>query len=221
MEDKKKIENMQAVKKAIENLSPELLKEDVIRDNKNEFIVDSKLYRVTLPTNKQRSEAERYKQRTYMELLQTEGYYTRSQLIKILKEHKDVDIEELDEKIKVISDQIEGLYDKISETHTDNIKSLESLIPKVKDRLEKIQKLSIEKAELLAFCIEEEVYTRHLEYLVVVCVQENIEPDETGKESTWKRVWNSQEEFDNDDNMVLAETATLKFSQLFASMRGF
>jgi len=219
MDKQEQVKAIQEAKQAIKELSPEILREDTIRDNCIEFPIGSELYRVRMPNNRERNDADKKKQREYLKLRRDPDYITRAQLRELHKE-SGIDTDMFDNKIKVLGEQIEQLYDRMSEITSENIKGIDSLDKKINDRIEEIQKLSIEKAELLANCIEEEVYATFLENLIVTCT-EKLTNEETGKDPEWQKVWISQDEFDNDNNMVLSQTAIVLMSKLFASLRGF
>jgi hypothetical protein len=218
-EKKKRIDEIQNAKKVIKELNSEVTREDIVRDNKVEFSLGNDIYRVRMPNNKEKSCADRYKHKQYVALLKDGDYVTRSTLVDMLKEN-GTDVEDIDEKIIVLNDQVNQFYERIHKTPNENQEQLDSLEKKIEERFLKIQKLSIEKAELLAFCIEEELYTRYLEHLIIICT-ETLTEKSGEEEATWETVWQTQEEFDNDTNTELAERSTLYLSRLFSMMRRF
>ncbi len=221
IEEKKNIENLEKIREVLNEYNPDLLKEDIIRDNCLEFSALEKIYRVRMPSNREKNEADRYKHKTYIRLLKDDSYMLRSQLIKLLKEEKNVDIDELDYQIQELNDQINNIYEKMATIKSENNKDIESLKGKVTKKFNQIQKISIQKAEYLAFCIEEEVYTQYLQYITLKCTEKLVPSSKTGEEEKWQQVWITQEEYDNDNNNILADKAILNITKLFQMTRIF
>lgn len=221
MEDnQKQIENLDRIKKVLSELSPDLVREDIVRENNVEFTLNNELYRVRMPTNRERKEAERDRQQNYLKLIKDKNYRLRDELIRELKQYQNIDIEDIENKIIALNEQISQVYEKMATIASENKEDLKRMEEKVLAKFNEIQKLSIKKVEHLSFCIEEEVYGRYLEFLIVKCT-ERFDDSETGKEPEWKKVWDSQEAFDNDNDMALTNKSTLYLSRLITMMRGY
>jgi hypothetical protein len=171
----------------------------LIQDNKILFTVDGALYRCRMPSQREKTLAEDKKNRIYGELLEKGGYKTRKQLKHLLKEHNNIDIDQLEAEKNLIQEEIKNsLYLSLATKTNDDIETIDSLKKKIEDlRLKHIQ-LALEISTHLCASIEDRLEKEFIEYIAFLCTEKADDKDA----DKWNSIWTSYDEFQNANTKV-------------------
>lgn len=171
--------------------------EELLKNNEIEFPFKGDMYRVQKPTFGQKKETYKRRNKVMIDMYNDGTYMLQKDLIKMLKDKRGIDIEEMDRKYFLLvqqKEQKQGELGKLMEEKADK-KQLEVF----NDEITKIERemniLSLEKAHLLEFSIEHQAETEIYLYLAYLLTEKKIE--ESGKEVQWVKVWNSYDDFLN------------------------
>jgi len=189
-------------KQGINEVLTELMKDEInpelIQNNKIHFRVSDDIYRVRMPNQKENSNATGYKNKTYIRLIQEDNTLTIKQLKKILKEKKDIDIDDLDKKASELEKEMTQVYLTLAKKKT----SEKSSITKLKSKLETIRDkrlvIILEKAEFLSPAIENQAQDEYYRFLTAMCTDKLIDK----KNDKWEQVWISFNKYEQDDSKL-------------------
>ena len=190
--------------KAIANLEESLKLENVIKDNKVEFIIKDVKYRVRKPTYAEQLKAEKERRKKYSELVDDDSYFFRKQWIEKYKK-KGIDVDKMDSNIKNLQKEIELLLLKLAKSVTPN--DIELLDKEIKKLRNKQFELSIEKTDLLAYSIEDQILV-HINSYVTWLVLEKLIGD------TWILVYDKYEDFLKSEEDELIQKAFYYINRL-------
>jgi len=184
-----KMELAKTALKALAELEESVKIENIIKDNKIEFIVDDKTYHVRKPNGTEKLEIERERRKEYLRMIQDDTYLFKKQWIEKYKA-KGIDIQAKENQVKLLYGEIEKTLLRLAGVkEPKDIDMLKAEIEKLRDEMHGI---SIETTNLLSYSIEEQLLlhtTTYTTYLVFE-VKEN---------ENWKRV------FDKYENLIKAE----------------
>lgn len=171
----------------------------LIQDNKILFTIDAVLYRVRMPSQREKTLAEDKKNRIYGELLEKGGYKTRKQLRQLLKQNNDIDIDQMEAEKNKIQDEIKNsLYMSLATKTSDDVETIESIKTKIETlRLQHIQ-MALEISTHLSASIEDRLEKEFIEYVAFLCT-EKADDKEVDK---WNPIWTSYDEFQNANTKV-------------------
>jgi len=172
--------------------------ERMIKDNKIEFELDGKIYRVRKPSFKEKNQLERLRSLKKQELVLDDAYKFRRQWIDLYKT-KGIDIEKLDKEITELSLKIEDL--KLQIGGTDSIEAKKRFSKEVEQLRTKTNSLIIEKSDYLEYSIED-VLTDFSNVSLIALVLEKKE------ENKWTEVFKDYDELMNSNNDKLIALAT-------------
>jgi len=184
--------------------------EDLIKSNEKIFEVNNITYRVRKPTFKQRQEAYKKRIEKFTELLQNDKYVLESDL-KTSYLKRNIDIDAMTRSIQNKMNNRDSLMLKLGEMIKNKVaeNELETVKNEVQALNKEIQRLSIQKTNLLEFCIENQVAIYTYSYLTFL-LAEKKEGD------NWVRVWNTWEEFENEKEGLIN-----RFSYYVTMMSGW
>ena len=203
----------QTLKEILEDIKKNSKNPELIQDNKAYFEYKNEWYRTRMPTQKELTEANQYRNKIRIQLLQRgkkEGYLFKKDLIKVLKDN-DIDIEALEEEIEKLKKEYIQLALTASRKKDEEQDTIEKLEREAEEIEEKIRKVSNEKAEHLSPCIEYQAEDAWYKILTANCTEKA--KDETKEE--WIKVWSNFEKFqqDNSDLSYIAEASLSKLVQ--------
>jgi hypothetical protein len=192
-----------------------LLDSSLIQDNKLQFAVNNEKYRVRMPTQKELADAESYRYKALVRLLQEEGTITKKKLIVLLKEKQDVNIEDLENKKKIAERKLHDAYLGLALCNDDDKERLQSYVSKIESSRQEYIDLFIEIEQYLSPAIENRIEGLYAKHLTVSCTDKlNEETQE------WSKVWKTYDEFEKDSSIVAVQ-ACLNFGYIFKFNRGY
>ena len=157
MVKEKKVEKQVMAKealKAMQELEDSVRMENIVKDNKIEFKSGDKTFRVRKPTLIEQQEVDTARRKKYIEFMNDDSYLFRKQWIEKYAK-KGVDIKKMEDDIKRIEDEVKKLLIRLAQvSEAKEIGQLKDEILKLRD--EQFGK-SIEKTDLLSYCIEEQL----------------------------------------------------------------
>jgi hypothetical protein len=207
MEEKRMVEAKELVEKFEKN--KDLAKiESLIKDNLIEFEYKDKSYRVRLLTLREKEELNNLISKKVNSMLQEKDeqgnyvYLTEKALIKLLKERDDVDVEAINDDIKKIESEENNLMLKLGEAISKN--EMETVLKTYKEQIETLRikriTLDTQKTLILEFSLENQMLGFQSKFITYLTL-------EIKENNTWKRLFDSLEEFDNNLDDSLKEEA--------------
>lgn len=181
--------------------------EEMIKNNHIEFELNDKKYRVRLLGLKEKEELNTLRLIKFGQLIKNKDILLEKDLIKVYKE-REIDILELDEKMRKLELQIHNLQLKLGESIAKNesesvLKAYETQIRQL-DEEDKI--LYMQRTNLLQFSLENQLLCYVSEIITY------LSTDMLDDNEIWKRVWDSLESFENckdEDLITAASTKTI------------
>ncbi len=183
--------------KAIQEIEKENNLKNIVKDNKINFKVGDKEYRIRKPNLSEQQELDNIRRKKYLELVSDDSYLFKTQWIKKYKD-KGIDIEQKEKKIKTIQYEIETSMLKLAQTAEP--KSIDKLTTDIKELQEEQYIHSMDVTDLLAYSIESQLtisVNSYATYLVL----------EIKDKENWKRVFESYDSFEkSEDNMLIGKS---------------
>lgn len=183
------------------------LADEMIKDNKIEFFLNDKTYRVRLLTLREKEELEYLRIKKFGQLLQDKDILLEADLIKLYEE-RGISIKELDEKIRKIDIEINDRQLSLGEAIANNegeaiLKTYHSeIIALVLDK----QVFFLQKTNLLEYSLENQLLS-YIAQIVSYLSTEVKEKDE------WVRLWGTLEDFTKcNDEALINKIATLSMT---------
>lgn len=164
--------------------------ESLVKDNKIEFTVKNKDYRVRKPNGKERLDANQKKNEKFMEFLNKDNYMLQSQLIKKYEE-KGVSINKIDDDILTVSKKNDDLLLRLAKTTIPN--DIEKLKESIIENRNQQSELTMKKNELLQYSIEKQVEDYLNAYFTYLLL-------EVKEGENWTKAFSSYDEFLNAEN---------------------
>lgn len=207
----------ESLNEILEELQKDLVNSDIVQDNKIVFPLGNNLYRVRMPNQKDLTVASNMKSVKYVELLRLKDILTIKQITKLLKE-KDVDISEIDSQIKGYEDEMHEIYLTMAKKKDSEEKAISQLKKELEAVRKKRMDLVMEKVDLLAPALENQVNEFYYKYLTFLCT-EQYEEKEINNIVTgdWKSVWKTFETYCLEDSK-LTHIALGKLTELIYSV---
>jgi hypothetical protein len=197
MENDRKQEAERIVKEMEKNT--ELSKvEEMIKDNKISFEHEGKEYRVRLLNQKEKEELDTLRRKKFGQLIQDKDILLEKDLIKVLI-GRGIDIDSSNDEIRKYDAEESSLQMKLGEAIAKNEPGgiLEEYKKQIEDLRLKKAILNTQKTLLLEYSLENQL----LNYVakIITYLSSDILVD-----GSWKRLFNSIEEFENysDDGLV-------------------
>lgn len=193
MEKNEKHEIAKEALKALSEIEESTRIEELVKDNKIEFIVADKTYRVRKPVYAERIELDTTKRKKYVALVKDDSFLFRKQWIEQYKK-KGIDIVEMENKVRTLDGEIKNILLRLAKSQEPkDVASLKEQVLKLQDEQ---FNTSIEVTDLLSNCIEQQILiyvNAYTTYLVL----------EVKEGETWKRLFNSYSEFEESESKII------------------
>ena len=207
-------EKVNQIRESLKDASQLVQDPSIIKDNKIIFYYKDKAYRVCMPNQRQSSEANHIKHQLYGELIQTEGCYLKNRLKEILQEKQGIDIKGMEiEFAKALQEYHDAQIDLALIPIEHKQKRVEQ-VKKVIELEEKYRMTSTPLIEYLSHSIEDRCQDKYVRYLTSLCTEKLV----NAEKETWKRVWNTFEEFQNDASSM-SDLAINRLVRLLTNIR--
>ena len=196
--------------------------ENLVKDNKVEFEHKGQVYRVRQPSFKEKQEVYRKKAEKYFELFEMKDsngkhiYKLESDLRKLYKEERNIDIDELDKKFTALETKRKSILEKLGEVlHNKGPENEREAYKKEIEELEKQQvDISSDKGKLLEYSLENQLMLFLYSYISYLTAEKLIKKDESG--DVWVKAWETYEVFEQSEEALVA-TVTFYASLLMNS----
>lgn len=192
-----------------EELKKDTLNTDLIQDNALVFQYEKDTYRVNMPNQKENSEANNYKNKIYIKLLQEDNTLTIKQLTKLLKDKNNINIDELDKVAKNFEDEMGQIYLTLYKKKDTEKKIIEKLKKELDIIRQKRLEIVLEKAGYLAPAIENQTQDDYYRFMTCLCTEKLVDKNK----KLWEQVWSSFEKYELDRSK-LPYIALGKFTEL-------
>lgn len=202
------------IKDLLDSMDVRIDNTSLIQDNKIIYKFQEKLYRCRMPNQRERAEADDFKNKCQIRLMEAGGYKSRKQLRAILKENGMVDLDALEvEKLKLQEDLKQVWMDMaiLLDEQSDAIAKIKE---KAIDIENKHYDICIEISNYLSPSMEDRIEKEFVEYLTYICT-EQIKLDSS---DLWEPVWKSYKEF-QEDVTHLPNKAVLILTHLLLNTR--
>lgn len=180
--------------KAIQDIEKEMNLQNIVKDNKINFKIKDKEYRVRKPNSSEQRELETMRRKKYLQLVSDNSYLFKKQWIAKYKE-KGIDIEKKEKEIKASQYEIETLMLKLAKTAEP--KTIDKLTKDIEEIRQNQYNLSMDVTDLLSYSIESQLtisINSYVAYLVL----------EVRKEKEWIKAFDTYEHFEkSEDNALL------------------
>jgi ribonucleotide reductase alpha subunit len=169
--------------------------ENLVRDNKIEFLVEEKNYRVRKPSFAERQEIDTACRKEYLRLIADDSYFFRKTWIqKYLA--KGIDLNVMESKVKSYQGEIEAVLLRLA-TATEP-KDVELLKKEIYSLRDSQFSLSMEITDLLSHSIENQLLVFTNSYTTFVVLEEKIGED-------WKKLFVNYADFLANDSKVISQ----------------
>jgi hypothetical protein len=193
--DKNKKEIALEAMKALNDLEDTIKMENLVKDNKIEFIIENKTYRVRKPTFTEHQEMDTVRRKKYLEMINDDSYMFKNQWItKYLA--KGINIVEKEKRILSLQEDIKSTLLRLATAELS--KDIESLKKEIHRLREEQFGISMEVTDLLSYSIENQSLLYVNSYTTFLVLEEKTDTD-------WKRVYSNYEEFKKSDSKVINE----------------
>jgi hypothetical protein len=183
---------------------------ELIQDNKLLFPFKDEIYRVRMPSQKERTMATNEKNKLYWNLIKEGQLPFEKDLRKELKEKQNIDIDLMQQELNKLGDElVQTSLSLASKKDTEQV-AIDNLKNQILELKYKRKLIILEKAQYLSACIEVQVQDIFYKFLTALCTEKLIK-SETEK---WEKVWISFEDFEKDQT-ILSDLAGGKFAELF------
>jgi len=205
-------EQQKVLEEVLHSLEDESSSAESIQDNKLMFALEDsdELYRVRMPSQKERSIAIKMKNKEYWILVKEGQTPFEKDLIKMLKEKQGVDIEAMQKKLDDLGNELIQTSLSLAQKKDTEEKAIKLLTDKILKLKYERKIIVLEKSEYLAPCIDIQVEDLFYKVLTSFCTEKLIKD----KEEKWEKVWNSYTDFEKDET-ILPLLAVGKFTDLF------
>lgn len=175
--------------------------EEMIKDNKIEFEINDKKYRVRLLNLKEKEELDLLKRKKYGQLLQDKDVLLKSEMIELYKQ-RGINVSEITEQINKIDVELFDKKIKLGEALSKN--EVESILNAYKEEIELLQvqkQILITRESMLFEFALENVLLSFIAQAVSYLSLEIYEND------TWRRLFKSFEEYSQCEDEELINKA--------------
>lgn len=189
---------LEQIKDILASLNDTILQSHLIQDNKYTFNFQDKLYRVKMPSQRDKVNANDIMNKLYMKLInenmklpENERHKTRVQLKQALKDSGLIDIAQLEKNKADLYKELNNLYNELAQVLSENIETIKQYEQKIIPIRDEFQKVSITIANYLQASIEDRKEKVYYEYLTYTCT-------EYLENNNWVKVWNQFEDYQNE-----------------------
>ena len=169
--------------------------ENLVKDNKIEFVVEEKTYRVRKPSFVERQNIDNARRKEYLRLIADDSYFFRKTWIqKYLA--KGIDINAMESKVKGYQDEIKAVLLRLAVAiDPKDVETLKKEIYRIRDEQ---FSLSMEVTDLLSHSIENQLLVFTNSYTTFVVLEEKV-----GEE--YKKLFESYSNFMASDSKVIEQ----------------
>ena len=194
--DEQKRQMAKEALQALSEIEQSVKMENIVKDNKIEFKVEDKLYRVRKPSFVERQEIDIARRKRYLEMVNDDSYLFRKSWIEKYKT-KGINIAEKEVKVRSLQEDIKTVLLRLATAEISQ--DVESLKKEILRLREEQFSISMEVTDLLSYSIEEQL-------LIEVNKYTTYQVLEVKTESDWKRVYDTYEDFKKSDSRVINES---------------
>jgi hypothetical protein len=199
MEDR--LQEATKIAKQYEETSELLNAESMIKDNKIEFFIEDKKYRVRLLNLAERNELDNLRRKKFGQLIQDKDILMEKDLIKQYKE-RGIDLVDLDDQINKLNAQEFDLQIKLGEAISKN--NGEVILNTYKENIDELQQkkntITAQKSLLLEYSLENQLLSYVYQVFTYLSLEEFVN-------ETWKRKFNTFVEFEKSLEDKIVTTA--------------
>jgi hypothetical protein len=174
--------------------------ESMIKDNKIEFVYDSRKYRIRLLVNSEKCELDILRTKKFSQLLKDEDILFEKEFIKLYKERGVIDIDRLNEELKQLDAEELNIMMRLGESlhKQDGDVILKTYAEQIEAIKYKRQVINTQKNSLLEFSLENKL----LQYVAEVITYLSLDVYNGEK---WVRLFDSYEDFKKceDDKLIV------------------
>ncbi len=177
--------------------------ENIVKDNKIPFECDEKHYRLRKPNFKEKLELEKFRRKTYTELIKDDTMLFRKQWIAKYKE-RGIDIDKMEADIEKIQYEMEKMMIRLATM--ENKENIEVLKKKVLEMKDQQAILNIEKTDLMSYSIEDNILVAINSYYTYLVLEQEIiavDKEENKAKNKYVRVFDTFEEFQTSEEELL------------------
>jgi len=194
MDNNKKVLAKEALM-ALAEIESTVNMENLVKDNKIEFVVEEKTYRVRKPSFVERQNIDNARRKEYLRLIADDSYFFRKTWItKYLA--KGIDINAMESKVKGYQDEIKAVLLRLAVAiDPKDVETLKKEIYRIRDEQ---FSLSMEVTDLLSHSIENQLLVFTNSYTTFVVLEEKV-----GEE--YKKLFESYSNFMASDSKVIEQ----------------
>jgi prolyl oligopeptidase PreP (S9A serine peptidase family) len=167
--------------------------ENLVKDNKIEFTVEDKIYRIRKPNFVERQTIDNARRKEYLRLINDDSFFFRKTWIDIYKK-KNIDINAMENRVKLYQQEIEAVLLRLAVAV--DIKDVETLKKEIYQIRDEQFSLSMEITDLLAHSIENQLLVFTNSYTTFVVLEEKV-----GEE--YKKLFASYSDFMASDSKAI------------------
>jgi len=183
--------------KALDELEDTVRLENIVKDNKIEFKIKDKQYRLRLPTAIEQEELGTVRRKEYTRLVSDDSFLFRKQWVEKYKT-KGIDIEKMGKDIIELQAQIKDLLLRLAQT-TDT-KSIGTLKDEILKLREKQKKIAMERTDLLGYSIEDQLNIFTTSYTCYLVLEQK-------KKDKWVQYFSNFKDFEKSEDIMLMNQA--------------
>ena len=204
------------VKDIINELASQVLKPELIQDNKLAFICDDLIYRVKMPSQLDLLEADKKRNAYQIMLIQEDNTMTLATLKKVLKEKQNIDIPAMEDDLKKLEEDMLKVYERLAKKHDDDKEGIELDKKDIESIKEKRQEIINEISTRIAPSIDTQSDNYYMSYLTAICTEKNVEKD---NDIEWVSNWSSFDIYLNEPDSNIKFYAMGNLTRLMMSLR--
>jgi len=191
----------QHIAEIIKEMESDILRPDLIQDNKLHFSCNNMVLRVRMPNQLELLKATEKKNEYEIQLLNRENTLTLKQLKKTLKE-KGIDISKMEADIIKLDEKSLLIYDKLVKKQDTETEAIESDKKELEDIKKEKNEILDEISKRISPSIDIQAENYYVSYLTSICTEKSIEEENN---VIWKSLWESF------DDYLKEESSDLKF----------
>jgi len=193
------MENRDILNESVQDLENSNFSNGIVQDNKLIFTIGDKTYRVRMPIQSEQSSIDHKRNLAQLEYLNQEGCITRKQLTQKLKDLNLFDMDKIEsQKNQLIKEFKQAQF--ILATSSNNSFAIGECKLKIEIIKNELKNIAINTSIQLAPSLESRLEKFIIEYTTFL-----VTDIQDGKE--WKRVWETNEEFQKADSGLVERCA--------------
>lgn len=181
--------------KALAEIEDTVRMENLVKDNKIEFVVNKENYRVRKPEFGERQEIDLARRKKYLGFVKDETYLFRKQWIEQYKT-KGIDIVAMETRVRLLAGEIKDTLLRLATTQEP--KDIAQLKQAVINLREEQFQISMEVTDLLSYSIEDQITVYVNSYTTYLVLEKKINDE-------WVRAYKSYEEFEKMNSPVIEQ----------------